>query len=125
MMLDIFAYVVLSIIVVFLLIGGVSLYFKNAKLVNIIVQSEIDRLALLEELSKVSERAQSLEIQQTDGFLKFISESREWAFDYIEEVQAAIVELHEAMQSSDTGNIDQAYNRLIKFLPDKNPDMVN
>ena len=32
-------------------------------------------------------------IEETDGFLKFVTESREWAFKYIEDVQSAIIKL--------------------------------
>lgn len=124
-MADILVYISISVIIILLFIGNLISFLKTRKLSNIIIQFEIDRMALIDQLTKLSEYSQSLEIKQTDGFLKFISESREWAFGYIEEVQEAIVELHGAMESSDTGKIQEAYNRLIKFLPNTNPDMVN
>jgi uncharacterized membrane protein len=124
-MADILVYISISVIIILLFIGNLISFLKTRKLSNIIIQFEIDRMALIDQLTKLSEYSQSLEIQQTDGFLKFISESREWAFGYIEEVQEAIVELHGAMEGSDTGKIQEAYNRLIKFLPNTNPDMVN
>jgi aspartyl/asparaginyl-tRNA synthetase len=32
----------------------------------------------------------AVSVEKTDGFLRFVSESREWAFKYIEDVQSAI-----------------------------------
>lgn len=43
----------------------------------------------IEELQK---QLSSKELSETDGFIKFISQSRDWAFEYIEEVQKALVE---------------------------------
>ena len=42
---------------------------------------------LAEELKK----KEDVSIEKTDGFLKFISESRDLAFQYIEEMQEALV----------------------------------
>ena len=117
-------YIIILVVTASILAGGIRLYLQKMKITNALIQSEIDKIALLDHISKLSEKNQALEIQQTDGFLKFISESRDWAFNYIEEVQSAIVELHQAMETSDSGKIDEAYNRLVKFLPDPNPDVV-
>ena len=69
---------------------------KKKKLLSIIVQLEIDKQILSEKLSEalVLKESQS-DVEQTEGFLKFISESRDWAFKYIEDVQAAIKQFKE------------------------------
>ena len=54
---------------------------------------------------------------ETEGFIKFLSESREWAFSYIEDVQAAISNLEQAMVSDDKEKITEAYNSVVSFLP--------
>lgn len=54
------------------------------------VQHKIDIHMLKKELEKAIKSTQESSIEQTDGFLKFVSESREWAFQYIEEVQASL-----------------------------------
>jgi hypothetical protein len=55
-------------------------------------------------------------IEQTDGFVKFLSESRDWAFNYIEDVQSSIKSLKDA---KDNGKNTRAeLNKLFKFLPD-------
>jgi hypothetical protein len=58
-----------------------------------------------------------ISIQETDGFVKFLSESRESAFIYIEEVQQSIKELATAMDSASSTNIEMAYKSLLKHLP--------
>ena len=60
-----------------------------------------------------------------DGFIKFLSESREEAFSYISEVQEAIDYIKMAMELEDDIMISDAYNKLISFLPNENPDVVN
>ena len=75
-------------------------------------------------------------IENTEGFMKFISESREWAFDYIDDVQVAIQEFKEAagpeieyfrefgsvMDLPTDGLIERianAYDKLILMLPEE------
>lgn len=52
------------------------------------------------------------------GYSMFLSDSRDAAFEYIEDVQNAIAELKVATESLDQTNIDQAYAKLIAFLPE-------
>lgn len=117
--------VVLSIIMVSLLAGIMLIYIKSRKITIQFVQAELDKQLLLDRLEKVSEDLQALETQQSDGFLRFISQSRDWAFEYIEKVQDSIVELHSAMESSDEAKITKAYQKLLEYLPETNPDVVN
>lgn len=64
--------------------------------------------------SKLSEALMEIEskkLESTDGFLNFLSESRDWAFKYIEDVEKSFLELDSAMkkvfQWSDTyGNVN-------------------
>ena len=58
-------------------------------------------------------------ITDVDGFVKFLSESRESAFSYIEQVQAAILGLKIAMDSGIDQEIKDAYIALTDFLPDE------
>lgn len=58
-------------------------------------------------------------VTDMEGFVKFLSESRDSAFEYIEQVQEAIVKLKEAMDKDDENKITTAYENLIAFLPDE------
>jgi hypothetical protein len=109
---------------------------KKKKLLSIITQLEIDKRILSEKLSEalVLKESQS-DVEQSEGFLKFVSESRDWAFKYIEDVQAAIKQFKEkAGPEIDYGNrygqligishlpgfakISEAYEELLKVMPD-------
>lgn len=58
-------------------------------------------------------------IENTNGFTKFLSESRDEAFKYIEEVQSAIESLKLAISSKDDKKIKEANEKVLSFLPDK------
>lgn len=116
---------ILSLISVSLLAGMLLIYLNSKKISAQLVQAELDKVMLISRIEKLAEELQALETQQSDGFLKFISQSRDWAFDYIENVQSAIVELNVSMTASDEAKITEAYQKLLKFLPENNPDVVN
>ncbi len=116
---------ILSLASIGLLAGVLFLYINNKKASALLVQAELDKMMLVNRIEKIAEDLQALETQQSDGFLKFISQSRDWAFDYIEKVQDAIVQLNTAMIASDEVKITEAYKKLIEFLPENNPDVVN
>ena len=75
-----------------------------------------------------------------EDFLKFVSESREWAFDYIEEVQEALEKFHKAVKRDieyfdkngdpmgmkpnydSLVRISAAYKDLMSILPEENDE---
>jgi len=46
-------------------------------------------------VSQFEKEIEQLNLKESDGFVKFISQSRDWAFEYIEEVQKALLEFDE------------------------------
>jgi hypothetical protein len=48
---------------------------------------------LSEKLKQELEAKQDKQIEQTEGFIKFISDSRDWAFEYIENTQETIKQI--------------------------------
>lgn len=81
------------------------------------VQLIIDKEALAGEIDRLSfivDNSTDLE----NGFIKFLSESRELAHSYIENVQNSIQELKDAMDSNDEAKISLAYQKITSFLPD-------
>lgn len=113
---------------------------KKRKLLAIIVQLEIDKNILYEKLAEAMVLKDSkAEAEQTEGFLNFISESRDWAFKYIEDVQQAIVEFGKKIgpeikylrnYASVLGltaargieKISEAYEQLLKVMPEASDD---
>lgn len=65
-----------------------------------------------------------------EQFLKFVSDSRDWAFDYIENVQQELNTIKEMLElsmtkirakkrkSADDGTIIAIYNRILGLLPE-------
>lgn len=94
------------------------------KLIKLNVQTQMDNFILLSELDKMVQEKDDKSVEQSDGFLKFISESRDWAFEYIENIQSALNEYDAALHTTDAKVINDAYKKLIDLLP-KSEDMVN
>lgn len=81
------------------------------------------------EFSSLLDKQQLKPIEETEGFLKFVSESRDWAFTYIEDVQSAIEEyrliadiipISKEMSIQQAEQLSAAYDRLMSFLPEEN-----
>jgi hypothetical protein len=104
-------------IIALLVVSNVRMYYVNKKTVASLVQTTLDNFSLKEALDKISNEYELLAIQETDGFVKFLSDSRESAFLYIEEVQESIKVLATAMDSANETNIETAYKNLLKHLP--------
>ena len=100
------------------------------------IQSEMDKYLLVQKLEQVSKELSTRELSETDGFVKFISQSRDWAFEYIEEVQKALVEFDkevspqlkwantygtldgETVHTNTIKIISEAYDKLKSVLPE-------
>lgn len=94
-----------------------ALKMRNTKLISSVAQLLIDKDAVsteLEKLAFVSNNSVDIE----NGFIKFLSESRDAAHSYIEDVQTAIGDLKVAMNSGDSETITVAYGKVMSFLPD-------
>lgn len=83
-MIEIIAIGILPAVIIVLagLLTKEKLFTKN--LANELLQVMIDKKTILDN---IEERSSENNIEQTEGFLTFISESRDWAFQYIETVQ--------------------------------------
>jgi hypothetical protein len=140
MILDIIALIISSSISVFLL---VLLFVQRKSRLDVLekyVESEIQKAIIIEKLEEVLKENELKSIENSDGFLKFVSDSREWAFKYIEDIQVAFAKFDDKispdldyadtygilsmdMPSKDAlARISKAYKELKKMLPE---DMVN
>jgi hypothetical protein len=141
-MTDLIAFLALISLIFVLLISVLRLYFKNKKLSAQIIQIALDKAVISERLREELDKKDSELVEQSDGFLKFISQSRDWAFDYIEQVQVALLEFKKKIepqilyaktygtvsgQSPHTIIIDRisdAYDELVKIMPEDSPEDV-
>jgi hypothetical protein len=99
-------------------ITSTMLLVSTAKRQKEIKVLTLDKAILITEFAKVLEKQNNQSIEETDGFLKFVSESRDWAFTYIEDIQQALMVYDVALGTDDAKVINDAYKKLISFLPD-------
>lgn len=122
------------IVLFFCMFAVVMLKRENIKLQKDSAQSIVDLLAMKAELENSLKKSDHKKIEETEGFLKFISESRDWAFQYIERVQIAIKNFQnifhpiainyykdksQPISQEEFGMLFQAYKKLIDELPDE------
>lgn len=116
--LDFTAYILTAVFISVLVYFIIALSIKNRRLTARATQATIDRMAATEMLYNLIDERQNASVEQTDGFIKFISESRDWAFTYIEDVQQALMVYDVALSTDDAKIINEAYKKLLSFLPE-------
>lgn len=92
LVLDILFAASVAAIVGYLIISNILLRIKNKSLFVKAAQAEVDRVTVYEQAKQIFateyEKASS-----NDGFIKFMTTSRDWAFEYIEKVQQDLYNL--------------------------------
>jgi len=73
-----------------LLVNNIRFSMKVTSLSKELIQSQIDKTILAEKLFEASARNLLKKETDSDAFLKFVSDSRDWAYQYIEDVQEKI-----------------------------------
>jgi hypothetical protein len=114
---ELIVFSVALVVISVLAINNVRLFVSRRKLSNHLLQAVLDKVAVEDAYSKLSQEYDTLSLQETDGFVKFLSESRAWAFTYIEDVQKSILDLSVAMESGLDAEIAKAYAQLQSHLP--------
>jgi hypothetical protein len=134
-----------SIIVALLLSMVIYLVYRFFKirtlfkaLSDLYMQAMADKMLLQKKVEQMYQDIENAKLEQTDGFLKFVSDSRDWAFQYIEEVQSALSEfdgaiaptlewaktygtvLGETAHTEALEKISKAYDKLKEVLPQEN-----
>lgn len=75
---------------VFFIVIFVIVSFKLIKIRSESIQLKLQIIDLIQKndlLKKSLDSRESQQVEKTEGFLNFITQSRDWAFEYIEEVQ--------------------------------------
>lgn len=131
-MYEVLLYVVLSITFISFVISTIVLKKKNTNLTASIIT------ILLENANSKTE-TDDKNLNTNEGFVKFLSDSRDWAFAYIEEVQSILnkfvnevgpdIEYYRSFGQAVDGphnetldKISKAYAELEKVLPKKDED---
>ena len=86
-----------------LLIGYLT--FRNVVLRKAVQDATADKLQAYinlniveSEFSKALQEIENMKLEKSDDFVKFLSDSREWAFTYIEDAQEKISEFDKQIQ---------------------------
>jgi hypothetical protein len=114
----------------------IKFYVQRKKIFALYIQSELDKHLIYQKLEEVSRELSAKDLAETDGFVKFISQSRDWAFEYIEDVQTALSEFDktvdpllkwamrfgilngETAHTKILSEISEAYDKLKSVLPE-------
>ena len=132
---------ILVTLVIYLVYRSVVNRRKFKALTDIYLQLLADKMLLDEKVKFLYQEIENTKLEQTDGFLKFVSDSRDWAFEYIEQTQDALSNFDIVIESIIDWNktygsvngenphsekikeISVAYEQLKKVLPqDKTPN---
>jgi hypothetical protein len=126
---ELIALVLVTALFTYLLIHNVTLRSDAKKATAQVLQAELDKLALYAKIEELNKEG-GLSSSGNDGFLKFVSQSRDWAFEYIEETQKAIEEFQEVATPIIYGNpklekekeFISAYEKLLNRLPEQSSE---
>ena len=111
----VFVVVVLSFLALLILLYSST--NKSKKFAMSLVQAEIDKNLLFDKIKEFDQRIESIKLERSDEFVKFLSESREAAFTYIEDVQVAISALKTSIDNNDEEETALAHKHLFELLP--------
>ena len=92
--------------------------FNKLKKSNLLLAELFIKNRALEELNSQANNGINMsdDTIHKENFIKFLSDSRDWAFDYIESSQKTIEEVSKELK--DIG-LEQYSEKLIKLLPEK------
>lgn len=129
--------VIISILsVLIIVLTGIIIRYRSmlSRQGSVLGQTLFDNAILLDQLEQ---KHSQKDLEQTEGFVKFLSESRDWAFEYIETVQGGLNKFVEVAgprleyfdkygrvvgspHSEGLEDILAAYRELQKLLPEEN-----
>jgi hypothetical protein len=109
----------LTIVIAYLSYLVYSTKRANRDLALLLMQANLETELVTQKLDKTIQTLNNTNIEDKDGFIKFLSQSREWAFGYIEDVQNALKEMSAAMDAADEKRILEAYDKLMKYMPEE------
>lgn len=126
---EIIGNILISLVIGSLVILSLFLALKNRQLYVKAAQAEVDRLSVYVQAQQIF-KAEAERVESKDGFVRFMSQSRDWAFQYIESVQSDLYELKESFESSQKGpktvaqtnDLNDKIRKILENLPkgDKN-----
>ena len=117
MIVEIIIGVVALLIILGLLIGYVAERREHNKISKLYIQASMKSYVLNKKLEEFAEENSTLKFSENQEFVRFLSDSRDMAFEYIENVQGRLYNLDSAMKKNDPILINTAIESLLDMLP--------
>jgi hypothetical protein len=89
-MIEFIAFALFIILFFMLVFKNVQLKIKLSSTTVELLKAHIDKTILSEKLSEISIENDKKSDPSSEAFLKFVSDSRDWAYQYIDEVQEGL-----------------------------------
>jgi uncharacterized protein YdiU (UPF0061 family) len=107
--------------------------FNVQKISRQLIQEKLDYEAIVIKLQEALKESDKKNVEGTEGFIKFLTESRDWAFLYIEDVQRSIDNLREEaakinlnpngyLLPEELENLRKAIANVLKQIPENTKD---
>jgi len=131
MILEIILAVALVSVITIIIVDNQKLRGKNYSMSMVLFETFLKNQQLEKDLN-VLDKMEPLDT--TDGFVKFLSQSREWAYEYIDNVQGSFGEFDieissqlkkDSLDSEDIKKLSVAYSALKQSIMPENDEMPN
>ena len=128
-LLELMVVVFLGAIIGYLVISNIIIRIKNKQLFTLAAQSELDRATVYSQAKEIFKEEHE-KAESNDGFIKFMSTSRDWAFQYIEDVQGDLYALKDSFESvgaspktvAQANDLGEKIRRVLEHLPKEERD---
>jgi hypothetical protein len=135
-MIEFIAFSIVIFLFFMLLVRYVRLSLKLTTTTLELIKAHVDKNLIADKLSELAQEPKDKADPAAEAFLKFISDSRDWAYQYIEEVQTSLdkfisdiePEINYFKEYGDIGSmspnyysmkkITESYEELKKLLPE-------
>jgi hypothetical protein len=87
---DLIAFSVVIFLFFMLIVKYVRVSIKLSQTTLELIKAHVDKTIISEKLSDLAEQPKNISDPAAEAFLKFISDSRDWAYQYIDEVQTSL-----------------------------------
>lgn len=89
-MIEFIAFTLFIIVFFMLIFKNVRLRVKLSSTTLELIKANIDKTIISKKLTELSEEKNKTQDQSSEAFLKFVSDSRDWAYQYIDDVQKSL-----------------------------------
>lgn len=116
---EVLIFSVLIFLIVVLAYVALFLKLRLSKVLSVVVQLEVDKRILQKENFALAKIAEESSMPDKEGFIAFLSQSRDSAFTFIESFQKSVMKLKAAIIAKDDQKILEAYKEIMEYVPDE------